>query len=96
MKGAAILLTNAGAGNGADVYFNGGKCALVANATFGGGSIKLQMKIDIGNTAVYFDVVSAAFTAAGYLIYDLPPGTYRAVVVTSTACYFRIVSIPQS
>jgi hypothetical protein len=93
--GAATLLTNAGAGNGADVIWPGGKTALVATATFGGGNIKLQVKIDIGQAAaVYADVASSTLSAAGMLNLDLPPGTYRAVVTTSTAAYAKLVSVP--
>lgn len=94
MKGSVILCEDAAAGNQADKAWNGGKTAFIANGTFGGGSCKLQMKVDIGGTAVYFDVPSGSLSAAGYLIADLPPGTYRAVTATGSGFYARLVSVP--
>lgn len=96
MKGAVVLCSNASAGNQADVAWTGGKTALIANGTFGGGSIKLQMKVDVGGTAAYFDVPSGSLSAIGYLIVDIPPGTYRAVTATGSGFYARLVSVPQS
>lgn len=83
-------MENSGAGNGADVYWYGGKTAFMAEATFGGGSVKLQIKLPQGT---YFDVASGSLSAAGYLNFDLPPGTYRAVAATATAVYARLVHI---
>lgn len=92
MNSAVILLENAGTGNGADKFFNGGKAAFIVESTFGGGSVKLQMKLPNGT---YYDIPSASLTAAGMYVTDLPPGTYRAVATTATANYCRLVSIPQ-
>ncbi len=88
---AVVLLSNAGTGNGADVSFSGGKAAFTADATFGGGSIKLQIKLATGT---YADIASASLTAAGIYVTDLPAGTYRAVSATATACYSTLVRIP--
>lgn len=88
-KGGAIaLLANAGTGNGADKAWQGGKTAFIAEATFGGGSIKLQIKLPQGT---YADVTSVTLSAAGMVVTDLPPGTYRAVSATATACYASLV-----
>lgn len=92
-QGHAQLASNAGAGNGSDVMWSGGKTAFLAQATFGGGSVKLQIKVDIGGTAAYADVTSVTLSAAGMVVADLPPGTYRAVVTTSTAAYARLVHV---
>jgi hypothetical protein len=89
-QGSVILLDNAGAGNGADKIWSGGKTAFMAEATFGGGSVKLQIKLPQGT---YFDVASGSLSAAGYLVFDLPPGTYRAVAATATANYARLVHV---
>lgn len=96
MKGSVTLCENAGAGNQADKQWMGGRTALVANGTFGGGSCKLQMKVDIGGTAAYFDVPSGSLSAIGYLIVELPPGTYRAVTATGSGFYAKLVSVPNS
>jgi hypothetical protein len=88
---AVVLLSNAGVGNGSDVVFSGGKAAFMAEATFGGGSVKLQIKLPQGT---YFDVPSASLTAAGFYVTDLPAGTYRAVAATATAVYARLAVVP--
>lgn len=88
---AVRLLENAGAGNGADCVFNGGKAAFLAEATWGGGSAKLQVKLPNGS---YADVSSVTLSANGMVITELPMGIYRAVTATATAAYVRLVRIP--
>lgn len=92
MTSAVILCENAGAGNQADKVWEGGKTAFMAEGTFGGGSVKLQIKLPQGT---YFDVASSSLSAAGYLVFDLPAGTYRAVTATGSAFYARLARIPQ-
>lgn len=92
--GAVTLLSNAGAVTGSDVLWPGGKTALVGHATWGGGNIKLQIKLELGGTATYADVANAALTADGMVVVDLPPGTYRAVSTTSTVNYAKLISVP--
>ncbi len=89
-RGSVQLLENAGAVSGADVSWFGGKTAFIAEATFGGGSVKLQIKLPQGS---YADVASVTLSAAGIYVTDLPPGTYRAVATTATANYCRLVHI---
>ena len=86
------LLSNASAGNGSDVSWPGGVAVMVAEATWGGGNVKLQAKLDQGN---YADVASSTLSANGMTagLY-LPPGTYRAVVTTSSAVYASLVRVP--
>jgi hypothetical protein len=91
MNGDAVILMENGTGNGADKYFTGGKAAFTAEATFGGGTVKLQIKLPQGT---YFDVASVTLSAAGMVVTELPPGTYRAVATTATAAYSRLVRIP--
>lgn len=88
--GAVILMEN-GTGNGSDKTVEGGHYAFVAEATFGGGTVKLQIKLPQGT---YADVSSVTLSAAGMVAAFLPPGTYRAVATTATAAYARIVRIP--
>ena len=90
MKGAVVMMEN-GTGNGSAKTWVGGKTSLFAEATFGGGSVKLQVQLMSG---AWFDVPSMSLTVAGYLTADLPPGTYRVVATTATAAYARIVSVP--
>ena len=86
-----ILLENAGAGNGSDKVVSGGHYAFMAEATFGGGTVKLQIKLPQG---AYADVTSMTHSAAGVVNGFLPPGTYRAVATTATAVYSRLARIP--
>jgi hypothetical protein len=84
------LLSNAGTGNGSDFVWPGGKTAFIGEATYGGGTQKLQIKLP---QATYADVTSVSLTAAGMIVTDLPPGTYRAVATTATANYVSLVKI---
>lgn len=88
---AAVLLSNAGTGNGLDVTWSGGHSAFIGESTFGGGSVKLQIKLPQGT---YADVSSVTLSAAGMVLAFLPPGTYRAVATTATANYYKLVKIP--
>ncbi len=68
----------------------GGCYGVMAKATWGGGSVTLQRLSVDGTTYV---TVLTAFAADGYASLNLPGGTYRFLVVTSTAIYVEIVSI---
>jgi hypothetical protein len=71
----------------------GGKYAVAAIATFGGGSVKLQALGPDGST--YLSVASGTdFTAAGYGTVDLPPGQYRFTIATATAVYASVYRVP--
>lgn len=91
LSDAVILMENSGAGNGNDKVVQGGHYGFIAEATFGGGSVKLQIKLPQGN---YADVSSMTLSAAGMVAGFLPPGTYRAVATTATAVYARLARIP--
>lgn len=69
----------------------GGKYAAAVLATFGGGSVTLQMLGPDGSTYV---TCLTAFTAAGYGVADLPPGQYRFTIATATAVYASLTRIP--
>jgi len=88
----SVSFSNIGATTAA-FQLRGGKYGVSAVATFGGGSVKLQM---LGPDASTFLSVLAAtdFAAAGYAVIDLPPGQYRFTIATATAVYANICRIP--
>jgi hypothetical protein len=69
----------------------GGKGFFCAEATWGGGSVKLQVKMPNGT---YADVASSTLSANGGLMVELPAGDVKAVVATATAVYARLENIP--
>lgn len=90
--GKATLLSNASA-TGSAVEWKGGKTLVTAEATWGGGTVKLQVSTPNGT---YVDMTSPAvsFTANGAIVVDLPPGLYKGNVATATAVYMYLISIP--
>jgi hypothetical protein len=62
----------------------GGKFALTAHATWGGGNIQLQRVSTDGSTFVN---VGASVTADGFSTYDIPRGLYQLAVTTATGVY---------
>ncbi len=85
MRGGNLtLLSNAAAGNGNAFPWQGGRGTFTAEATFGGGSVKLQF-LTLNGTWV--DVASGSLTAAGTLAFELPIGQIRAVGTTASAIY---------
>lgn len=92
---ALKIAENAGASTGSDFAWpgssgGGAKTAFIAEATWGGGNIKLQLKTANGT---YIDVPSGSITANNILFLDLPPGTYRHVITTSSAVHAWLVRI---
>lgn len=71
----------------------GGKYAVAAIGTWGGGSAKLQTLGPDGST--YLSVSSGTdFSANGYGVVDLPPGMYQLTIATATAVSATITRIP--
>lgn len=71
----------------------GGRYLTCAVATFGGGSVKLQRLAGDGTT--YVSVSSTTdFTAAGCAAVDLPAGTYKFLITTSTAVFATVDRVP--
>lgn len=83
----ADLLANASA-TGSAASFPGGRAAFLAEATFGGGTVKLQGQSPNGT---WIDVTSGSLTANGFVLLELPPGQYRANVATATAVYAWLI-----
>ena len=78
------LLSNASAGNGTAAIWPGGKGIFMAEATWGGGSAKLQMQTPNGT---WIDVDGVSLTANGTKAIDIPAGQIRAVTATASAAY---------
>lgn len=64
-----------------------GQYSLVVIATFGGGSVQLQILGGDGTTWVN---VGAAVTANSYNTIILPEGQYQFVITTATAVYIDL------
>lgn len=85
MRGQVLTLaSNAGAGNGTGLYWQGGKGTFTAEATFGGGSVKMQYKTINGT---FVDVDGATLSAAGTKFFELAAGEVRVVITTASAVY---------
>lgn len=78
------LASNASAGNHAAAAWPGGKGYFTGEATFGGGSIKLQF---MSLNGTWIDYTSGSLSAAGGIIFELPAGQIRAVSATASAVY---------
>ena len=82
---------NIGAVTTAPFTLKGGKYAVITKST-GAGSISLTALSPDGVTFVpTFTPIAAV---AGYAVIDLPPGVYRVEIVTFTANFISITSVP--
>jgi len=75
--------------NTAAFTLRGGNYGLTCHATWGGGNVALQRLAPDGSTYV---TVITALTADGYASANLPSGTYRLAVTTSTGVYCDVVA----
>jgi hypothetical protein len=78
------LAANATTGDGAALMWPGGKGSFQAEATWGGGSAKLQF---ISLNGTWIDYPSGSLSANGAILFELPIGQIRVVIATATACY---------
>lgn len=85
-----FTITNASATSSA-FYLRGGKYGVVVSATFGGGTVTLQILSPDGTTYV---TALTAFSAAGYATVDLPPCQCKLAIATATAVYAAVSPIP--
>ena len=69
----------------------GGKYAFAVIATFGGGSVTLQV---LGPDNSTWLTAMTAVTVAGTANADLPVGQYRVLVATATAVFASLQRIP--
>jgi hypothetical protein len=69
----------------------GGTYGLTVSATFGGGSVQLQVQSLDGSTWIN---AGAAIVANGFVSQALPPGTFRLAITTAVAVYAALTSVP--
>lgn len=84
------VASNDGAGNLSDFSFDGGKAMFMGRGTWGGGNIKLQVKMVDGN---YADVNGSTLDADEAVFLELPRGEYRGVITTASAVFAYLASI---
>jgi hypothetical protein len=91
--GQAALLINNGSATSAAYTWKGGEGTFMTKATWGGGTVKLQVLGPDGTT--YIDVGSdTTLTADGGGNFSLPAGALiRANVATATAVYASVASL---
>jgi len=88
---AKVALLENGSATGDAKNWPGGVGIFTAVATWGGGTVKLQMKLPDSGSGTWVDVASASMTADGYKTFDLPPCELKAHVATATAVYAYVV-----
>lgn len=81
---SVTLAENAGAGNGTAAQWMGGKGSFQAEATWGGGSAKLQF---LSFHGTWIDYPSGSLSANGAILFELPIGQIRVVIATASAVY---------
>lgn len=87
------LLSNASVSSG-QFDWPGGIGVMYAEATWGGGTVKLQCQTPQGT---WVDVgAGVTFTANGVGGFTLPAGPIRASVATATAVYVSVVGVPSN
>ena len=81
--------------NTAAFTLKGGYYLVAAVATFGGGSVELQV---LGpDQSTYLSAPTALkLTAAGTIAGYRPPGQYRFTIVTATAVFCSVAGVPIS
>ncbi len=91
-QGAYILLSNASsADDEVAVVWPGGPCYLVLEATWGGGTVKLQY---LTPNSTWIDVPLLTATANAIISTTIPAGQVRLNVATSTAVYGYLICNP--
>lgn len=96
---SAVLFTaQAAAGNGAAANWGGGRGLFLAAGTFGGTSVTLEVLGPNGSTWLPVKAMDSAgvqttvaLTDSGMFVFELPPGSIRAVATggTPSALYAR-------
>ena len=85
MSGNILTLVSNASATGSAVDWLGGKGVFTAEATWGGGTVKLQFKT--ANSTTWVDVPNNSMTANGLTSFELPAGQIRANIATATAVY---------
>jgi hypothetical protein len=68
----------------------GGTYGITVSATFGAGSVTLNV---LAGDNITWIAVLTAFAAVGYAYLSLPPGQYQLAIATATAVYAAIAPI---
>lgn len=91
-----FAISNGGAG-ATSAAFNlvGGRYLLEIAAAGSGGTAVVQKLGPDGATYNTVPPITAALTAAGSAVYDLPTGSYKIATTVLTAVYAGITRIPQ-
>lgn len=92
MHTASVPLLVNGAATTAAKAWPGGKGMFAVKATFGGGSVALQVLLPDGST--WYTPAGLSLTADGAVLFELPPCLVRALVTTATAVYATADRIP--
>jgi hypothetical protein len=101
----AVKFDNISVTTGPFVLTLGGPYNACVNATFGGGTVELQVLGEDGVTwcSLYFwfnnagaeiDLIIGKFLVAGMKPFILAPGTYRWAITTATAVFASVVRAP--
>jgi hypothetical protein len=72
----------------------GGRYAIGVAATWGGGTVEVDLFLPDNSTLV--DVMSAPFAANGTALVDLPPGKYQVTITTATSVVFFLIPVSTS
>lgn len=86
-----ISFTGGGNGDAPKFTLLGGRYAFAVHATFGGGNVQLNVLMPDGTTYI---AASAALTADGTQIVDLPPGSFEIVITTATGVQGFLIRVP--
>jgi hypothetical protein len=76
---------------------DGGRYGIDCIATYGGGSVALSKLGGDGSTFVTVRDINGnavSFTANGYVVADLPAGSYRVTIATATGVYMNVRRAP--
>lgn len=89
------IFSNAAAGTSAQFELKGGTYQLDIAATGSGGTAVLNQLGPDGVTFIPAVGTTAALTASGTQLYDLPPGQYKLTTTTLTAIFASITRVPK-
>ena len=89
---ARDLISDSGAATGAFVLCPGGRIAFIFAGTTVT-SVSIEIESPDGNGIPTLAALTTV-NAKGFIVADLPPGKYRAVVTTGTAVDVRAARVP--
>jgi hypothetical protein len=93
------LASNAGAGAQTGVDWQGGAGMFMAEATWGGGNVRLEIQTPNGTwvgVPAFASITAISLTANGAVTFQAPAGKLRANITTSSAVHAYVVGIPSN